>query len=99
MRTAHTPSPWEAVQEHFGSWEIRSCASYKTPLVLQDLGEDDARFIVTACNAHEELKRELIDMTVLAHAAMQEANRDGAEYDITAELATANALLSRMEEK
>ena len=52
--------------------------------------EADARLIALA----PELLAELIYLVDLADNAMQEANRDGGEYDRTAELGTARNLIA-----
>ena len=47
----------------------------------------------------EAIKRALAELVPLAQTAMREANNDGAEYDIEAELADAKALLAAQQEE
>ena len=87
-----SPTPWEAcgnVIRDADSIEVCTVA-----LWCKQPSEAAAR-IVRAVNAHGALVEALGDLVPLARAAMQDAIRDGAEYDIAGELADAQAALAK----
>jgi len=60
--TEHTKTPWVAVQYPDQSWGVRSALFAIATIVAQDMEDRDngeeaanSRFIVTACNHHDEL--------------------------------------------
>ncbi len=93
--SAHTPGPWEFVVD--GNWAIRSPAQSESLMCDEQYypwcpaNEADWHLIAAA----PELLQCLQDLVELANAAMQEANRDGSEYDRVAELANARAAIAK----
>ena len=93
----HTPGPWEYVPDD-GTGTL--------PAVLSPHVNKGGNFYVCQCNVDAdgrlissapELLSSLIDLVELAEQSMQEANRDGAEYDIKAELSEAKSAISKAE--
>ena len=88
-----SPLPWEAcggvVRDAEG---IGVCTC---DWLVKDRAGSNAALIVRAVNCHEELLDALQELIPLARAAMHDARRDGAEYDIDGELVYARAAIRK----
>lgn len=65
MTNKHTPTPWvlEDRRKRGEGFSIKSpTAHYSSCLVAHYIGENDANFIVRACNAHDDLVAALKDI-------------------------------------
>lgn len=85
MTTAHTATPWTVEQMPSGRITITSGQFF---VAGDDNGhgihQDNAQFIVRACNAHDDLVRELTSLLAFAHAMhLTEAhqNADIVDYE------------------
>lgn len=102
----HTPGPWEytakltASENHKGFF-IRAekpARNGKWALAEVQPGDEDGKLgkaNAALIAAAPDLLAELEDLVGLAETAMREANNDGGEYDIEAELASARDAIKK----
>lgn len=98
----HTPGPWQCyadVPSTDPNWHIVTDVSRTRVLANVHIEPGNATDSANArlITAAPELLKALRDLIGLAASAMVQANRDGADYDIDAELKDASAALAKAE--
>lgn len=100
MKIDHTPGPWHVggkggtIVYSGDGYAVANCTVYHG---VHKSGESEANACLMA--AAPDLFEALQNLVELAEVAMKEANRDGAEYNIEAELSEARQAINEAKGK